>query len=177
MMDLYPFSTTVPVLGDRVFVAPSASLIGDVEAGSDSSFWFQVVVRGDVNFIRVGDRTNVQDGSTLHVTRDKHPLVIGNRVTVGHGVIAHGCLVEDDCLLGIGSRVLDGAIIESGAIVGAGSVVTQGTRIPSGHLALGTPAKPVRPLKDEEKDLLTRTVDNYVKLKDVYLKQIVGTNI
>jgi len=172
MGNLQPFKKTLPSLGERVFIASSAVLIGDVSVGVDSSLWFQVVARGDVNFIRVGDGTNIQDSSTLHVTTHKHPLYIGNGVTVGHGVIVHGCRVEDDCLLGIGSRILDGAVIESGSIIGAGSLVTQGTRIPSGHLALGIPAKPVRPLNDDEKLLITRTADNYVKLKDIYLEQI-----
>ncbi|TNF46699.1 gamma carbonic anhydrase family protein [bacterium] len=170
MVNLLPFKTNLPRLGERVFIAPSALLIGDVSVGVDSSFWFQSVARGDVNYIRIGDRTNIQDSSTLHVTTDKYPLYIGNGVTVGHGVIAHGCRVEDDCLLGIGSRILDGAVIESGTIIGAGSLVTQGTRIPSGILAMGIPAKPIRPLEDDEKMLITRTAKHYVKLKDTYLK-------
>ncbi len=170
MDNLRPFKKNLPSLAERVFVAPSAVLIGDVSVGIDSSLWFQVVVRGDVNFIRIGDRTNIQDSSTLHVTTHKHPLFLGNGVTVGHGVIAHGCRVEDDCLLGIGSRILDGAVIESGTIIGAGSLVTQGTRIPSGHLALGIPAKPVRPLDENERMLITRTAEHYVELKEIYLE-------
>ncbi len=171
MDNLLPYGNTLPEIGNGVFLAPSAVLIGDVSAGLDASFWFQVVVRGDVNYIRIGDRTNVQDSSTLHVTTQKHPLVIGNGVTVGHGVIAHGCRVEDDCLLGIGSRILDGAVIERGSIVGAGSVVTPGSRIPAGHLALGIPAKPVRLLNEDEKELITMTAENYIKLKNIYLEQ------
>jgi len=169
MSNILPYRKVLPIIGERVFLAQSAVLIGDVSVGSDSSFWFQVVARGDVNSITIGDGTNIQDGSTLHVTTGKHPLVIGSGVTLGHGVIAHGCRVEDHCLLGIGSRILDGAVIETGSIVGAGSIVTQGSRIPSGHLALGIPAKPVRPLKEDEKELIARTADNYVKLKDIYL--------
>ena len=167
----FPHLDKKPVFGKAVFVAPTAVVIGDVTAGDDVGFWFGVSVRGDVNFIRIGEDTNVQDGSILHVTTERHPLVIGRGVTIGHGAIVHGCTVEDGCLIGIGARVLDGAVLEAGCIIGAGAVVTPGTRIPSGQLAIGLPARPARSLKEEEKSLILRTAEHYVKLKDEYLKK------
>lgn len=164
-----PYRGTEPKLGERVFLAPTACLIGDIVVGHDSSFWFNVTARGDVNYIRVGDRTNIQDGSVLHVTSKKFPLIIGSGVTGGHSVVLHGCEIMDDCLIGIGARVLDGAVIEKESIVGAGAVVSPGTLIPSGHLALGVPAKVLRPLKEEEFELIRRTTEHYIKLKDEYL--------
>ena len=130
-----------PRLGDRVFVAPSAELAGDVEVGDDCSFWFHTAARGDVNSIRIGARTNVQDGAVLHVTHERFPLAIGDDVVIGHGAILHGCTLESGCLIGIGARVLDGAVVESGAQVGAGAVVPPGMRVPAGMLVLGIPAR------------------------------------
>jgi carbonic anhydrase/acetyltransferase-like protein (isoleucine patch superfamily) len=126
-------------LGERVFLAPSAEVAGDVEVGDDASFWFHTAARGDVNRIRIGARTNVQDGAVLHVTHETHPLAIGDGVVIGHAAVLHGCTVEDGALIGIGARVLDGAVVETGAQVGAGAVVPPGTRIPAHHLALGIP--------------------------------------
>ncbi len=169
---ILPYGGTLPQLGKGVFLAPTACLIGDIIVGDDSSFWFNVTVRGDVNYIRVGERTNIQDGSVLHVTSKKFPLFIGNGVTGGHSVVLHGCEVMDGCLIGIGARILDGAVIEKESIVGAGAVVSPGTRIPGGHLALGIPAKVVRPLKDEEFELINRTAEHYINLKNEYLKYL-----
>ncbi len=166
---ILPYRGTLPQLGEKVFLAPTACLTGDIIVGDDSSFWFNVTARGDVNHIRVGERTNIQDGSVLHVTSKKFPLSIGSGVTGGHAVVLHGCEIMDDCLIGIGARVLDGAVIEKGSIVGAGAVVSPGTRIPGGHLALGIPAKVVRPLKDEEFELIHRTAEHYIILKNEYL--------
>jgi carbonic anhydrase/acetyltransferase-like protein (isoleucine patch superfamily) len=168
-LNLLSFKGRLPELGDGVFLAPTSVLIGDVVVGEDTSFWFQVTARGDVNHIRIGSRSNIQDSSTLHVTTERFPLIIGNGVTLGHGVIAHGCEIGDNCLIGIGSRILDGAVIEEGSIVGAGAVVTPGTRIPSGCLALGIPAKSVRELTGEEVDLIHHTSEHYVRLKNIYI--------
>jgi carbonic anhydrase/acetyltransferase-like protein (isoleucine patch superfamily) len=162
---ILPYGGTLPQLGEGVFLAPTACLIGDIIVGDDSSFWFNVTVRGDVNYIRVGERTNIQDGSVLHVTSKKYPLFIGNGVTGGHSVVLHGCEIMDDCLIGIGARILDGAVIEKESIVGAGAVVSPGT-------ALGIPAKVVRPLKDEEFELINRTAEHYIVLKNEYLKYL-----
>ncbi|GBE15410.1 UDP-3-O-[3-hydroxymyristoyl] glucosamine N-acyltransferase [bacterium BMS3Abin14] len=172
--NILPFDGTLPVIGDSVYVAPTAAIIGDVHAGDDSSFWFQVVVRGDVNFIRIGSSTNIQDGSVLHVTSEKYPLFIGSGVTVGHSAVVHGCKIGDGCLIGTGSRVLDGAVIEPGAMVGAGAVVTPGTVVPSGHLALGIPAKTARPLRDDEREMMVATMEHYATLKDKYISDING---
>lgn len=161
-----------PRFGERVFLAPTAWVIGDVEVGADASFWFQTVTRGDVNRIRVGPETNVQDGSILHVTHETHALDIGARVVVGHSAVLHGCTVGDGALIGIGARVLDGAVVESGAQVGAGAVVAPGTRVPSGFLALGVPARTVRKLSDEERETIRAICRRYVRLKDSYRNRL-----
>jgi len=166
----FPHLEKTPVYGRDVFIAPSATVIGDVETGDDSSFWFGVVVRGDVNWIRIGSGTNIQDGSKLHVTTDRFPLTIGDRVSVGHGAIVHGCTIGDDCLIGIGATVLDGASIGSGSIVAAGALVTEGTKIPDGQLAMGIPARAVRQVKKEEVQRILHTGVHYIKLKNRYLK-------
>jgi carbonic anhydrase/acetyltransferase-like protein (isoleucine patch superfamily) len=125
-------------------------VVGDVEIGADSSVWYAAVVRGDVHRVRVGARTNLQDGCVLHVTRERFACELGDEVTVGHRAVVHGCRVGDGALVGIGAIVLDGAEIGAGALVGAGAVVTPGTRIPDGWIALGIPAKPVRELTADE---------------------------
>ena len=140
-MPFHPYQGRWPTLGARVFLAPGAHLCGDVVLGDDVSFWFHTVARGDVNTIRIGARTNIQDGTVLHVTHVRHPLVIGAGVVVGHQAVLHGCTVEDGALIGIGARVLDGAVVERGAQVGAGAVVAPGHRVQAGHLALGIPAQ------------------------------------
>lgn len=167
-MPTYPFGQTTPRLGQRVFLAPSAVVTGDVELGDDVSFWFHTVARGDVHWIRIGPRTNVQDGAVLHVTHETHPLVLGAGVVVGHAAVLHGCTVEDGALIGIGARVLDGAVVERGAQVGAGAVVTPGHRVPAGHLALGVPARVVRPLSAEESAAIPEIAERYVALKERY---------
>ncbi len=168
---MFPHLNKDPVFGSGVFVAPSATVIGDVEAGDDVSFWFGVVVRGDVNWIRIGPGTNLQDGSKLHVTTDSFPLSIGDRVSVGHGAIVHGCTIGSDCLVGIGATVLDGASIGPGSIVAAGALVPEGMQIPGGHLALGIPAKILRPVSEGETQRVVRTAEHYIKLKNAYLKK------
>lgn len=156
------FEATHPEIAADVFVAPSADIIGDVRIGALSSVWFQVVIRGDVNFIRIGERTNIQDQSCLHVTRGTGPLVIGNEVTVGHQCLLHACEIQDRVLIGMGSVILDGASIPSDSFVGAGSLVTQGKNFPSGHLIMGRPAKLVRALTEEELAFLRKSAENYV---------------
>ena len=167
-MPVYPYQGVWPRLGERVFLAPSAEVTGDVEAGDDVSFWFHTAARGDVNRIRIGARTNVQDGAVLHVTHETHSLTIGAGVVIGHAAVLHGCTVEDGTLIGIGARVLDGAVVERGAQVGAGAVVAPGTRIPSHHLALGVPARVVRPLADGERAAIPEIAERYVRLKESY---------
>jgi carbonic anhydrase/acetyltransferase-like protein (isoleucine patch superfamily) len=166
---IHPYQDKLPRLGAGVFLAPTAHLAGDVEVGPDASFWFHTAARGDVNWIRVGARTSIQDGTILHVTHETHPLAIGADCVVAHGCILHGCTLEDGCLVGIGARVLDGAVIESGAQVGAGAVVPPGMRVPGGQLALGVPAKLARPLADRERDQIGAIVARYLGVKDRYL--------
>lgn len=167
-MPVYPYRGQLPKLGRRVFVAPTAVVTGDVEAGDDVSFWFGAVARGDVHYIRVGARTNVQDGAILHVTGGRFPLVIGADVVIGHAAVVHGCTIEDGALIGIGARVLDGAVVETGAQVGAGAVVAPGKRVPAGHLVMGVPARVVRPLEDAERAAILDNARRYAELKEEY---------
>jgi carbonic anhydrase/acetyltransferase-like protein (isoleucine patch superfamily) len=171
-MPIHGYQGRSPKLGQGVFVAPSAHLAGEVEVGDDCSFWFHSAARGDVNAIRVGERTNVQDGAVLHVTHERHALKVGCEVVIGHAAVLHGCTLEDRCLIGIGARVLDGARVERGAQVGAGAVVPPGLRVPSGMLALGVPAKVARPLSDSERDEILAIARRYVALKDSYLAEL-----
>jgi carbonic anhydrase/acetyltransferase-like protein (isoleucine patch superfamily) len=158
-----------PRLGRSTWIAPNATVIGDVELGDDVSIWFGTVVRGDVHSIRIGDGTNIQDNSVVHVTTGKHATVIGRNVTVGHGVTLHGCTVEEGALIGIGSIVLDAAVIGAGAMVGAGALVTPGTVIPPGMLAIGSPARVKRPLSGEELEYVRTSAPNYVALARQYM--------
>lgn len=177
-MPLHPFGKSRPRLGRRVFLAPWAVVTGNVELGDDVSFWFHTVARGDVHWIRIGARTNVQDGTVLHVTHETHPLTLGEGVVVGHAAVLHGCTVEDGALVGIGARVLDGAVVERGAQVGAGALVPPGARIPAGHLALGVPARVRRPLSEEESRAIGEIADRYVALKERYRETLgAGTEI
>ncbi len=157
-----PFRGVWPKIHETAWIAPSVDVIGDVEIGENSSVWFQCVIRGDVNFIRIGNRTNVQDHSMLHVTRVKSPLRIGDDVTVGHRAMLHGCTLGNRILIGMGAIVMDDAVIEDDCIVAAGALVTKGTRVPAGSLVVGAPAKVARALTDEERAFLKKSADNYV---------------
>ena len=176
-MSLQPYRATLPVLGDGCYVAGSAELIGDIVAAEDCSFWPQVVVRADVNVIRIGARSNIQDGAVLHVTHDHqaqpggHPLYLGGEVTIGHRAILHGCRIGNRCLIGMGAIVLDGAILEEGVLLGAGSLVPPNKRLQGGYLWMGQPARRVRALTDQERDKLSYSAAHYVRLKDDYLPQ------
>ncbi len=158
----------MPQLGTEVFVEQSAQVIGRVSIGDQSSVWFNAVIRGDVNTISVGDRTNVQDGTVIHITKD-HPTAIGNDVTIGHNVTLHGCEIGSRCLIGMGAVVLDGAVIGDDCIIGAGALVAPGTVVPSGMLAVGSPARVRRELKPEEKEQLIQSAQNYIRYKQDYL--------
>jgi carbonic anhydrase/acetyltransferase-like protein (isoleucine patch superfamily) len=147
---LFPYLKTFPKISNTVFLAPGVKIIGDVEIGAESSVWYNTVIRGDVNYIRIGNLTNIQDCCCLHVTNDKYPLIIGNMVTIGHSVNLHGCTIRDLSLIGIGAIVLDGAIIEERALVAAGSLIRPNFIVPSGKLAAGVPAKIVRDLTASE---------------------------
>jgi carbonic anhydrase/acetyltransferase-like protein (isoleucine patch superfamily) len=169
-MLLRPYEGKEPRLGARVFVAENAAIIGDVEVGDDCSIWFSTTIRGDVNAIRIGARTNVQDNCTIHVTHHAWPTVIGENVTIGHGAIVHGCTVHRGALIGMGSRVLDGAVVGESALVGAGALVPEGMQVPPRTLVVGVPARVKRPLTEDELAHLERSWRNYVEYKDKYLK-------
>ncbi|MEO2068353.1 MAG: gamma carbonic anhydrase family protein [Desulfurobacteriaceae bacterium] len=165
-----PFKNLKPKIGERVFIAEDAVVIGDVEIGDDSSIWFKAILRGDVNYIRVGKCTSIQDGTVVHVTNKIHPTVIGDYVTVGHAVKLHGCTIKDNCLIGIGAIILDGSLINENSIVAAGSLVPPGKEFPPGSLIMGFPAKVVRKLTDEEIVNLREHAERYVKYKNEYLQ-------
>lgn len=166
---LLPYKGKLPVLGENVYIEESARVIGDVEIGRDSSIWFNAVVRGDVHYIRIGDRTNVQDNSTLHVTKDTYPLIIGSDVTVGHGVILHGCTVKDRCLIGMGAIILDNAEIGEDCIIGAGTLVKEGAVIPPGSLVVGVPGRIAREVRPEEKARILTSAQNYIEYARNYV--------
>jgi carbonic anhydrase/acetyltransferase-like protein (isoleucine patch superfamily) len=157
-----PYQGISPRIHPSAFVAPNATVIGDLEIGEDSSIWFGAVLRGDVMPLRVGKRTSIQDNSVVHATGGWAPTVIGDDCTVGHAVLLHGCTVHDRVLVGMGSIVLDGAEIGSDTILGAGSLVTTGTKIPAGVLALGRPAKVLRELRDEDLARIREAAELYV---------------
>lgn len=157
-----------PRIDSEAYVAPGAAVIGDVRVGADSSIWFSCVVRGDVNYIRIGNRTNIQDGTVVHVTRHTGPTVIGSEVTIGHGVMLHACDLRDRCFIGMGATILDDVVVEPNAMVAAGSLVTPGKRVPSGELWAGSPAKFFRKLTEDEIKHIAKSADNYVKLSNEY---------
>ncbi len=169
-----PYKGKFPKIDPTVFLAENAVIIGDVEIGKDSSIWYNVVIRGDVNYIRIGERTNIQDGTIIHVDHAKYPTIIGNEVTVGHNVMLHACTIQDRCLIGMSSTIMDGVIVETGSIVAAGALVTPGKVVKSGTLWAGIPAKYIRDLTPEEKLWLEKSYKNYVKYKNNYIKEEKG---
>jgi gamma-carbonic anhydrase len=168
-MPVYELQGLAPRLGHGVFVAPNATVVGDVTIGDDSGLWFGAVLRGDVMPIVIGARTNIQDGSVIHGTGGKARTTVGDDVTVGHMVLLHGCTVGSRVLVGMGSVLLDGSTVEDDAIVGAGSLVTPGTRIPSGKLAMGRPARVARDLTDEDRFWIREAGRIYVEAAATYL--------
>jgi len=172
---LHTFKGIDPKIGEKSWIAPSADVVGDVTCGEDCSIWFGCVVRGDVHYISIGDRTNIQDLSMIHVTHYKNgdkstgnPTIIGNDVTVGHRVMLHGCTIEDACLIGMSATILDGAVIGKESIVGAGALVTKDKVFPPRSLIIGSPAKVVRELSDEEVAELYASATRYVAFKEDY---------
>jgi carbonic anhydrase/acetyltransferase-like protein (isoleucine patch superfamily) len=138
-----------PQIGDDCFIAENATIVGEVTMGSQCSIWFNAVLRGDVNFIKMGNKVNVQDGAVIHCTYKKAPTIIGNNVSIGHNAIVHGCTVEDNVLVGMGAIIMDDCVVESNAIIAAGAVVTKGTRVPSGTIFAGMPAKKIKDVSPE----------------------------
>lgn len=179
-MAIRTYQGKTPVLGEHVFVDPSAVLIGDIEIGADSSVWPLVTIRGDMQRIRIGRRTSIQDGSVLHITHagpynpEGFALHIGDEVTVGHKVLLHGCTIGNRVLVGMGCIVMDGAVIADEVILGAGSLVPPGKVLESGFLYVGSPAKKARPLSDKERAFFAYTAGNYVKLKDQHIAEGYG---
>lgn len=165
-----PFQDKQPKVHPSAFIADDAIVIGDVEIGEDASIWFGSILRGDVNYIRIGARTNIQDATVIHVSSGTHPTILEDEVTVGHRVTLHGCYVETGCLIGIGSILLDGVRIGRDSLVAAGSLLTPGTEIPPGSLVMGSPAKVKKALSSDEISDLKRFWQNYVALKNSYLK-------
>jgi carbonic anhydrase/acetyltransferase-like protein (isoleucine patch superfamily) len=168
MTGIIPYNNRIPKLHKSVFVADGAKIIGDVEIGEDSGIWFNVVIRGDVNFIHIGSRTNIQDNSVLHVTSKTAPLNIGSDITIGHGAVLHGCTIEDFCLIGMGAIVMDKAHIHRQSMVAAGTIVLEGFDVPEGMLVAGIPAKVKRALTEEERQFIRQSAVNYVGYMQAY---------
>ncbi len=173
---ILPYRGTWPKIHETAFVAPSADIIGDVEIGGHSSVWFQCVIRGDVHRIRIGENTNIQDQSVLHVTRKKSPLEIGDDVTIGHRVTLHGCTIRNRVLVGMGAIILDDVEIGEDCLIGAGTLVTKRTKIPPRSLVLGSPGKVVRSLTDEEVASIAKSAENYVGDTIEYHGFVAGPN-
>ena len=175
-MSIRHFKNIIPKFGEHTYIDEQALVLGDVIMGKDCSLWPMAVLRGDVNSIRIGDRTNIQDGSVGHVTHHSEHyergagLIIGNDVTIGHRVIAHACTIGDRCLIGMGSVILDHAMIQDEVMIGAGSLVPENKILESGYLYLGSPVKQVRKLTAKEIEFLTYSAQHYVGLKDQYLR-------
>ncbi len=160
---ILPVNGIEPKIGENCFIAPNATIVGDVECGSDCSFWFNAVVRGDVNSIRLGNKVNIQDGAVLHCTYQKTKTVLGNNVSVGHNAIVHGCLVHDNVLIGMGAIIMDNCEIGSNTIIAAGAVLTEGTIVPSGCIYAGVPAKKVKDISQELiNGEINRIANNYL---------------
>ncbi|WP_456395556.1 gamma carbonic anhydrase family protein [Desulfurobacterium sp.] len=170
-MIIKPFKGLKPEIGERVFIAEDAVIIGDVKVGDDSSIWYGTIIRGDVNHIRIGKCTSIQDGTVIHVTNKTAPTIVGNYVTIGHAVKLHGCEIKDNCLIGIGAIILDNAVINENSIVAAGSLVPPGKKFPPNTLIMGFPAKVVRTLSEDEIKGLKEHALRYVKYKDEYLSE------
>ena len=178
-MTIETYNSITPEINATAYIAEQALVIGDVSIGADSSVWPFTVARGDVNQIRIGNNTNIQDNSVLHVTHagpenplgnhEGFALTIGNNITVGHQCVLHGCSIEDSCLIGMGSIIMDGAIVGSQTIVGAGSLITPGTELEPGYLWIGRPARRVRKLTGEEIEYLKYSAEHYVRLKNTYM--------
>ncbi len=162
MSVILPVKGTYPQIGEECFIAPNATIVGDVVLGKRCSIWFNAVIRGDVNAITIGNDSNIQDGAVIHATYLKASTHIGNRVSVGHNAIVHGCTVRDHVLIGMGAIVMDHAVIEEFCIIAAGAVVLENTVCEAGYLYAGTPAKKIKPITEEQRALLVRLPDNYI---------------
>lgn len=167
-MGIVTYRGITPKIDPSVFIADGVHIIGDVEIGKDSSVWYNTVIRGDVNFIRIGERTNIQDNTVVHVTNKKFPTFIGSNVTIGHCAVIHACTIGDFCLIGMGAIILDDAKIGNYSLIAAGAVVTMGMEIPEGSMVAGVPAKIIRSLRDEERKFLAQSAQNYIDYVTTY---------
>lgn len=163
----------LPRIAVSAYVDLSAQVIGDVVIGEKSSVWPNVTIRGDVNYIRIGDETSVQDNSCLHVELNKHPLILGNRVTVGHSVTLHGCEIEDECLIAIGAMVLNGSRVGRGSIIAAGALVPEGAQIPPNSVVMGVPGKVRREVSETDRERIIRSAANYVRYRQIYKEEAI----
>jgi carbonic anhydrase/acetyltransferase-like protein (isoleucine patch superfamily) len=173
---LFPYKNLFPSLDESVFLASGVKVIGDVTIGEKSSVWYNTVIRGDVNYVKIGSYTNIQDCSMLHVTNNRFPLIIGNKVTVGHSVTLHGCILKDLCLIGMNSTVLDGAVVEENSIVAAGAVVKQGFTVPTGKLVAGVPAKIIRDLTEDELAEFEKSAFRYADYTTITIESLEKNN-
>jgi carbonic anhydrase/acetyltransferase-like protein (isoleucine patch superfamily) len=166
MAFIIPVRGHTPEFGENCWFAPNATLVGDVRLGNDCTIWFNAVIRGDVNSITIGDRTNIQDGAVIHCTYQKTKTVIGTCVSIAHNAIVHGCTIGDKVLIGMGAIVMDGAVVGTGSIIAAGAIVTQNTVVPAGSIYAGNPARLLKPVSLEQAEVFMRTADNYVMYAD-----------
>ncbi|WP_457623417.1 gamma carbonic anhydrase family protein [Persephonella sp.] len=172
MAIIKPYNGIYPKIHPSAFIAENAVIIGDVEIGEDSSIWYNVVIRGDVNFIKIGNRTNIQDGTVIHVDHKKYPTIIGNEVTIGHNVMLHACTIEDRVLVGMSATIMDGVVVGKESIIGAGSLVTPHKKVEPRSLWTGSPAKFKRMLNEEELEWLEKSYKNYIRYKNSYMNRL-----
>lgn len=163
------FQNKSPILGSNVYISDTATVIGDVTLNDEVNIWFGAVLRGDMHFIKIGSRTNIQDNAVVHVTTNVSPTNIGNRVTIGHSAIIHGCEIKDDCMIGMGAIVMDDAVIGSGSLIGAGSLVPPNMEVPEKSLVVGVPGKIIRKITDEEYKMIIDRPQEYIDLANIYL--------
>ena len=162
------FNNTYPQIGQNVYISENAVVIGDVTLGDEVNIWFGAVLRGDMHYIKIGNRTNIQDNSVVHVTTAVSPTTIGSGVTVGHGAIIHGCTIEDDCMIGMGAIIMDDALIGRGSLVGAGALVPPNMKVPPKSLVVGMPGKVIREVHQEEYDMIIERPGEYIELAAAY---------
>ena len=166
---IHKFNKISPRISKSCFIAPNTSIIGNVVIGNDSSIWFGIIIRGDMHSIRIGDRTNIQDNSVVHVTTDIASTTIGDGVTIGHAAIIHGCKIKNNCLIGMGSIVMDNAIIGEGSIIAAGALISPNTIVKPRTLMIGMPAKPIRKVTDEEYEYIIESAEHYIEYSKKYI--------